>query len=91
MAAIIDGICQNDSMRSLDVAVQGFKSIELFMSQGSWEQGNLLELIPSEGEARSYFRPELKATQQELKTEQRLRAGPWQPRRNQWAPRWEDR
>ena len=91
LAAIIDGICQNDSMRSLDVAVQRFKSIELFMSQGSWEQGNLLELIPSEGEARSYFRPELKATQQELKTEQRLRAGPWQPRRNQWAPRWEDR
>lgn len=91
LAAIIDGICQNDSMRSLDVAVQRFKSIELFMAQGSWEQGNLLELIPSEGEARSYFRPELKASQQELKTEQRLRSGPWQPRRNQWVPRWEER
>ena len=49
LAAVIDGICQNDSMRSLDIAVQRFKSIELFMGQGSWEQGNLLELIPSEG------------------------------------------
>ena len=90
LAAIIDGICQNDSMRSLDIAVQRFKSIELFMGQGSWEQGNLLELIPSEGDARSYFRPELKASQQELKTEQRLKVVPWAPRRPAWNPRWTD-
>ena len=42
LAAIIDGICQNDAMRSLDIAVQRFKSIEMYMGQGSWEQGNLL-------------------------------------------------
>ena len=90
LAAIIDGICQNDAMRSLDIAVQRFKSIEMYMSQGSWEQGNLLELIPHEGEARSYFRPELKATQQELKTEQRLRAPAWSNRRPTWTPRWEN-
>ena len=89
LAAIIDGICQNDAMRSLDIAVQRFKSIEMYMGQGSWEQGNLLELIPHEGEARSYFRPELKATQQELKTEQRLRTPAWSNRRPTWTPRWE--
>ena len=61
LAQIVDSICQNNAIRSVDVALQRFKSIEMFMAQGSWEQGNLLELIPSEGEARSFFRPELKA------------------------------
>ena len=61
LAQIVDSICQNNAIRSVDVALQRFKSIEMFIAQGSWEQENLLELIPSEGEARSFFRPELKA------------------------------
>lgn len=85
LAHLIDRISENDGLRALDIALQRFKSIEIFLEQGSWEQGNLLELIPSEGDARAVFRSELKASQQEMTAEQRLRQRLWAPRR-----RWEN-
>lgn len=85
LAYLIDRISENDGLRALDIALQRFKSIEMFLEQGSWEQGNLLELIPSEGDARAVFRSELKASQQEMTAEQRLRQRLWAPRR-----RWEN-
>ena len=85
LAHLIDRISENDGLRALDIALQRFKSIEMFLEQGSWEQGNLLELIPSEGDARAVFRSELKASQQEMTAEQRLRQRTWAPRR-----RWEN-
>ena len=79
-------IASNDALRALDVALQRMKAIELFISQGQWSQANLLELILPEDEQRAWFRQELKAAQQEHKSEMRLQRDQWPARRGPWAP-----
>ena len=72
LATLADLIASNDPLRALDVALQRMKAIELFIAQGQWSQANLLELILPEDEQRAWFRQELKAAQQEHKSEMRL-------------------
>jgi len=62
------------------------KSIELFVSQGNWSQANLLELVMPEDEQRAWFRQELKAAQQEQKSELRLLHDQYPRRRTPWHP-----
>ena len=86
LATLADMIASNDALRALDVALQRMKAIELFISQGQWSQANLLELILPEDEQRAWFRQELKAAQQEHKSEMRLQRDQWPARRGPWAP-----
>eukprot|EP00435_Cladocopium_sp_Y103_P038404 s1263_g10.t1 len=85
LTTMVDMIALNDPLRALDVAVQRIKSIELFVSQGQWSQANLLELIVPEEEQRAWFRQELKAAQQEQKSDLRLQQDQWPRRRVSWA------
>ena len=86
LTTLVDMIAQNDLLRALDVAVQRIKSIELFVAQGQWSQANLIELILPEEEQRAWFRQELKAAQQEQKSDLRLQQDQWPRRRQAWAP-----
>ena len=86
LATLVDLMAMNDSLRALDVAVQRMKSIELFIAQGQWSQANLLELIVPEEEQRAWFRQELKAAQQEHKSDLRLQRDQWPKRRAAWYP-----
>jgi hypothetical protein len=90
LITIVDYVCQNDGLRALDVALQRQKALELFHQQGTWVQAQQLELIPLD-EDRSYFKEELKAAQQEVRSEQKLQrdayGAQWSAggRRSQWA------
>lgn len=86
LATLVDLMASNDPLRALDVAVQRMKSIELFIAQGQWSQANLLELIVPEEEQRAWFRQELKAAQQEHKSDLRLQRDQWPKRRTPWYP-----
>eukprot|EP00435_Cladocopium_sp_Y103_P054338 s394_g17.t1 len=86
LATLVDMIASNDALRALDVALQRMKSIELFVSQGNWNQANLLELVMLEDEQRAWFRQELKAAQQEHKSELRLLHDQFPKRRTPWYP-----
>ena len=86
LATLVDLMAMNDSLRALDVAVQRMKSIELFIAQGQWSQANLLELIVPEEEQRAWFPQELKAAQQEHKSDLRLQRDQWPKRRAAWYP-----
>ncbi|CAE8685015.1 unnamed protein product, partial [Polarella glacialis] len=83
LMTIVDLICQNDGLRALDVALQRQKSIELQFLQGNWEQGQQLELVPLD-EDHSYFKQELKAAQQEVRSTFRLAQQPWKVEQQQW-------
>lgn len=67
LAAMVDLMASNDTLRALDIALQRMKAIEVFVAQGNWTQATMLELVPAEGEQRAWFRQELKAAQQEAK------------------------
>ena len=84
LTTLVDLIALNDPLRALDVAVQRMKSIELFVSQGQWSQATLLELVLPEDEQRAWFRQELKAVQQEYKSDQKLAQDQWPRRRPNW-------
>ena len=71
LATMVDLMASNNTLRALDVAIQRIKSIELFVAQGNWTQGSLIELVLPEGEQRAWFRQELKAAKQEKKSETR--------------------
>jgi hypothetical protein len=86
LATMVDMVASNDPLRALDVALQRMKSIELFVSQGNWSQANLLELVMPEDEQRAWFRQELKAAQQEQKSELRLLHDQYPRRRTPWHP-----
>ena len=86
LTTLVDMIAQNDLLRALDVAVQRIKSIELFVAQGQWGQANLIELIVPEEEQRAWFRQELKAAQQEQRSDLRLQQDQWPRRRQAWGP-----
>ena len=87
LTALIDLMASNDILRALDIAVQRVKAIELFISQGQWNQANLLELILPEDEQRAWFRQELKAAQQEHRSELRMQQDAWPRRpRTSWNP-----
>eukprot|EP00435_Cladocopium_sp_Y103_P017149 s1363_g4.t1 len=86
LATLVDLMAQNDSLRALDAAVQRMKSIELFIAQGQWSQANLLELVVPEEEQRAWFRQELKAAQQEHKSDIRLQRDQWPRKKTQWYP-----
>ena len=86
LTTLIDYMASNDVLRAMDVAVQRVKAIELFISQGQWSQANLLELVLPEDEQRAWFRQELKAAQQEHKSELRMQQDQWPRRRNTWYP-----
>ncbi|CAE8583370.1 unnamed protein product, partial [Polarella glacialis] len=86
LMTIVDLICQNDGLRALDVALQRQKSLELQFLQGNWEQGQQLELVPLD-EDRSYFKQELKAAQQEVRSTFRLAQQPWKVEQQQWRSR----
>eukprot|EP00438_Fugacium_kawagutii_P002558 Skav209851 [mRNA] locus=scaffold1684:51925:52719:+ [translate_table: standard] len=85
LTTLADLIAQNDGLRALDITLQRIKAIELFISQGNWSQASLIELILPEDEQRAWFRQELKAVQQEFKSEQRLAQNPWPKRRTPWT------
>ena len=84
LALIVDMVASNDPLRALDVAIQRMKSIELFIAQGQWTQASLLELVLPEEEQRAWFRQELKAAQQEYKSEVKLHRDQYPRRRQQW-------
>lgn len=86
LTTMVDLIAQNDGLRALDIALQRVKAIELFITQGHWNQASLIELILPEGEQRAWFRQELKAVQQEYKAEQRLSQDQWTKRKAVWNP-----
>jgi hypothetical protein len=86
LATLVDLMAMNDSLLPLDVAVQRMKGIELFIAQGQWSQAILLELIVPEEEQRAWFRQELKAAQQEHKSDLRLQRDQWPKRRAAWHP-----
>jgi hypothetical protein len=86
LMTIVDLICQNDGLRALDVALQRQKSLELQFLQGNWEQGQQLELVPLD-EDHSYFKQELKAAQQEVRSTFRLAQQPWKVEQQQWRSR----
>ena len=85
LTTLVDMVALNDPLRALDVALQRIKSIELFVSQGHWNQANLLELVVPEEEQRAWFRQELKAAQQEQKADLRLQQDQWPRRRQPWS------
>jgi hypothetical protein len=85
LTTLVDMVALNDPLRALDVALQRIKSIELFVSQGHWNQANLLELVVPEEEQRAWFRQELKAAQQEQKADLRLQQDQWPRRRQAWS------
>lgn len=84
LATCLDYLAQNDPLRAMDIIVQRMKAIEVFVSQGNWNQACLLELIPGEGEQRAWFRQELKAAQQEWKSEHKMQEDSWSRRRQSW-------
>ncbi|CAE7194356.1 SLC12A7 [Symbiodinium sp. CCMP2592] len=84
IVAVIDAVAENDPLRALDILVQRLKAIELAHLQGNWTQAEQLELVKT-GEWSAMFQQELKAAQQEVRTDWSLRQG---PRR---TPRWEGR
>ena len=84
LATCLDYLAQNDPLRAMDIIVQRMKAIEVFVSQGNWNQACLLELIPGEGEQRAWFRQELKAAQQEWKSEHKMQEDSWSRRRQNW-------
>lgn len=86
LATLVDMMASNDCLRALDVALQRMKAIELFVAQGNWSQANMLELVLPEEEQRAWFRQELKAAQQEQKSELRLYHDQFQRRRTSWHP-----
>ena len=86
LMTLIDLMASNDTLRALDIAIQRVKAIELFIAQGQWSQANLLELILPEDEQRAWFRQELKAAQQEHKSELRMQQDQWPRRRTAWSP-----
>jgi hypothetical protein len=86
LATLVDMMASNDCLRALDVALQRMKAIEPFVTQGNWSQANMLELVLPEEEQRAWFRQELKAAQQEQKSELRLYHDQFQRRRTSWHP-----
>ena len=82
IATVIDHIASNDPLRALDVLVQRLKALEIAYQQGNWGQASHLELVKV-SDSCSYFREELKAAQQELKSDWSLQRGPRQPG-NRW-------
>ena len=89
ITTVIDYIASNDPLRALDVLVQRMKALEIAHLQGNWNQATHLELVKV-CDTTSYFREELKAAQQELKSDWSLQRGPRQPGnwwRNQWVER----
>lgn len=78
LTTALDLIASNHLLQAMDILTQRIKSVELFVTQGHWGQGSLLELIALEGEQRAYSREEMKAAQQEQKTELQLQRGQWQ-------------
>ncbi|CAE7270082.1 unnamed protein product [Symbiodinium sp. CCMP2592] len=84
IVAVIDAVAENDPLRALDILVQRLKAIELAHLQGNWTQAEQLELVKT-GQWSAMFQQELKAAQQEVRTDWSLRQG---PRR---TPRWEGR
>ena len=82
LATAVDYICQNDSLRALDVLLQRLKALEVSQAQGNWSHA--AELMTHDQTA--VFRQELKAAQQEVKTDLELQKD---PRRRTWRPqRW---
>ena len=84
LAAMVDLMASNDTLRALDIALQRMKAIEVFVAQGNWTQATMLELVPAEGEQRAWFRQELKAAQQEAKSESKMLQDQWSRRRRTW-------
>ena len=84
LAAMVDLMASNDTLRALDIALQRMKAIEVFVAQGNWTQATMLELVPAEGEQRAWFRQELKAAQQEAKAESKMLQDQWSRRRRTW-------
>ena len=85
MATAVDYICQNDSLRALDVLLQRLKALEVAQSQGNWSQAAELELVMTHDQT-AIFRQELKAAQQEVKADLDLQKD---PQRRSWKPqRW---
>ena len=85
LALLVDLVAGNDPLRALDVAIQRMKSIEVFIAQGQWSQATLLELVLPEDEQRAFFRQELKAAQQEHKSELKLQKDQYPRRRQNWS------
>ena len=85
LATAVDYICQNDSLRALDVLLQRLKALEVSQAQGNWTQAAELELVMTHDQT-AVFRQELKAAQQEVKADLELQKD---PRRRTWRPqRW---
>ena len=83
VAAVIDLICNNDPLRSLDILLQRLKALELAHEQGNWVQASQLELILSD-QTSAVFRQEVKAAQAEVKAAWAIEAGP--SRYQRWKP-----
>ena len=83
LATAVDYICQNDTLRALDLLVQRIKALELAHSQGSWTQASQIELIQLDDQT-AISRQEIKAAQQEVKADYDLQRGP-RPRWTRWS------
>ena len=80
---VLDLLASNQVLQAMDIISQRIKSVELFVSQGHWAQGSLLELVAAEGEQRAYSREEVKVAQVEYKAELQMQKAQWQ-RPTQW-------
>ena len=70
-------MASNQILQAMDIVAQRIKSVELFVSQGHWAQGSLLELVAAEGEQRAYSREEVKVAQVEQKVELDMQKAQW--------------
>lgn len=83
LTTVLDLLASNQVLQAMDIISQRIKSVELFVSQGHWAQGSLLELVAAEGEQRAYSREEVKVAQVEYKAELQMQKAQWQ-RPTQW-------
>ena len=63
LTTVLDLLASNQILQAMDIVSQRIKSVELFVTQGHWAQGSLLELVAAEGEQRAYTREEMKVAQ----------------------------
>ena len=78
LTTVLDLLASNQILQAMDILAQRIKSVELFVSQGHWAQGSLLELVAAEGEQRAYSREEIKVAQAEQKVELQMQKAQWQ-------------
>ena len=78
LTTVLDLLASNQILQAMDILAQRIKSVELFVSQGHWAQGSLLELAAAEGEQRAYSREEIKVAQAEQKAELQMQKAQWQ-------------